>query len=129
MLTKTMVAALLVTLGAAGYVGAASPHMLARFDAGAMQPSYGGQSPTRLDAASEPPHSPAPAPKYAMVDGHLHFFNVVQETFGLDALFNALDQAGVTETVVLGMPLVKTWEEGDATRPTYYLDNDSTQRW
>jgi predicted metal-dependent TIM-barrel fold hydrolase len=64
-----------------------------------------------------------------MVDGHLHFLNFVQETLGMDALFSALDRAGVTEAVVLGMPLVKTWDEGDATRPTYYLDNDSRTYW
>jgi hypothetical protein len=64
-----------------------------------------------------------------MVDGHLHFLDFVQETLGMDALFAALDRAGVAEAVVLGMPLVKTWDEGDTTRPTYYLDNDSRTYW
>jgi hypothetical protein len=95
----------------------------------ALRPSYGGQSSTRLNAASESTDSPAPAPRYTMVDGHLHYLNFVQETLGMDALFNALDHAGVTEAVILGMPLVKTWDEGDARRPTYYLDNDSRTYW
>jgi predicted metal-dependent TIM-barrel fold hydrolase len=82
----------------------------------------GGQSPPA-------PNSPAPARRYTIVDGHLHFLNFVQETSGMDALFNALDRTGVTEAVVLGMPLVKTWDEGDAIRPTYYLDNDSRTYW
>jgi len=95
----------------------------------ALQPGYGGQSPIGLNPPPQPPNSPVPAPRYTMVDGHLHFFNFVQETSGMDALFNALDHAGVAEAVVLGMPLVKTWDEGDARRPTYYLDNDSRTYW
>jgi hypothetical protein len=95
----------------------------------AASPSVQGQSANDRRTPPERRDSPAPAPRYTMVDGHLHFLNFVQETFGMDALFNALDHAGVTEAVVLGMPLVKTWDEGDATRPTYYLDNDSRTYW
>jgi predicted metal-dependent TIM-barrel fold hydrolase len=93
-------------------------------------PSVQGQS--AIDARAATPEQRdglVPAPRYAMVDGHLHFLNFVQETLGMDALFAALDQAGVAEAVVLGMPLVKTWDEGDTTRPTYYLDNDSRTYW
>lgn len=70
-----------------------------------------------------------PAPRYKIADGRLHFFNFVQETSGMDAFFKAMDDAGVAESVVLGMPLVKTWDEGDAKRPTYYMDNDSRTYW
>jgi hypothetical protein len=31
--------------------------------------------------------------------------------------------------VVIGMPVVKKWDEGDAQRPTYYLDNDARTYW
>jgi len=93
-------------------------------------PSVQGQS--AIDARAATPERRdglGPAPRYAMVDGHLHFLNFVQETLGMDALFAALDHAGVAEAVVLGMPLAKTWDEGDTTRPTYYLDNDSRTYW
>jgi predicted TIM-barrel fold metal-dependent hydrolase len=70
-----------------------------------------------------------PAPRYAIVDGHLHFLSFVQETGGMDAFFKAMDDTGVTESVVIGMPVVKEWDEGDAKRPTYYLDNDSRTYW
>ncbi len=73
--------------------------------------------------------TPGPAPRYKIADGHLHFLNFVQETSGMDAFFKAMDDAGVAESVVLGMPLVKTWDEGDAKRPTYYMDNDSRTYW
>jgi hypothetical protein len=73
--------------------------------------------------------APKPAPKYAIVDGHLHFLNFVQETAGMDAFFKAMDDTGVTESAVIGMAVVKKWDEGDAQRPTYYLDNDSRTYW
>jgi len=70
-----------------------------------------------------------PAPKYQIVDGHFHFLSFVQETGGMDAFFKAMDDTGVTESAVIGMPVVKEWDEGDARRPTYYLDNDSRTYW
>ena len=68
-------------------------------------------------------------PKYALVDGHLHFLNFVQETDGMAKFLKAMDDTGVAESVVIGMPVVKQWDEGDAKRPTYYLDNDSRTYW
>jgi len=47
----------------------------------------------------------------------------------MGAFFKAMDDTGVTESVVIGMPVVKEWDEGDAKRPTYYLDNDSRTYW
>jgi predicted TIM-barrel fold metal-dependent hydrolase len=72
---------------------------------------------------------PKPAPRYEIVDGHLHFLSFVQETDGMAAFFKAMDDTGVTESAVIGMPVVKEWDEGDAKRPTYYLDNDSRTYW
>jgi hypothetical protein len=69
------------------------------------------------------------APKYQITDGHFHFLNFVQETAGMDALFKALDDTGVTDSMISGMSLVKKWDEGDAKRPGYYLDNDSRAYW
>lgn len=71
----------------------------------------------------------AEKPRYEIVDAHLHFLNFVQETAGMDLFFNAMNDTGVTESVVIGMPVVKKWDEGDAKRPTYYLDNDSRTYW
>jgi hypothetical protein len=68
-------------------------------------------------------------PRYQIVDGHLHFLSFVQETAGMDAFLKAMDDTGVAESVVIGMPVVKKWDEGDARRPTYYLDNDSHVYW
>ena len=75
-------------------------------------------------------HAAAPdQPRYALVDGHFHLLNFVQETAGAGAFLRAMDEAGVTESVVIGMPLVKKWDEGSEKRPGYYLDNDSRVYW
>jgi len=71
----------------------------------------------------------AQEPKYQIVDGHFHFLSFVQETDGMPKFLKAMDDTGVTESVVIGMPVVKQWDEGDAKRPTYYLDNDSPTYW
>ncbi|MGA2182676.1 MAG: amidohydrolase family protein [Bryobacteraceae bacterium] len=71
----------------------------------------------------------AQAPRYEIVDGHLHFLNFVQDTAGMDAFFKAMDDTGVVESAVIGMPVVKKWDEGDEKRPTYYLDNDARTYW
>ena len=42
-----------------------------------------------IAAAAAP--QPKPAPKYELVDGHLHFLNFVQETAGMDAFLKAMD--------------------------------------
>jgi hypothetical protein len=81
------------------------------------------------------PSHPSPASgtksgsKYAVVDCHLHYLNFVQETAGMDALFKAMDDTGVTESAVIGMPVVKKWDESEEKRPTYYLDNDAHTYW
>jgi Amidohydrolase len=71
----------------------------------------------------------AQEPKYPIVDGHLHFLNFVQETDGMAKFLKAMDETGVAESAVIGMAVVKKWDEGDAKRPTYYLDNDSRTYW
>src|ERR1035438_1136615 len=68
-----------------------------------------------LSIAASAADAPKPAPKYELVDGHLHFLSFVQETDGMDAFLKAMDDTGVTESVVIGMPVVKKWDEGDET--------------
>jgi amidohydrolase family protein len=75
------------------------------------------------------PAALAQEPKYSIVDGHLHFLNFVQETDGMVKFLKAMDDTGVAESAVIGMAVVKKWDEGDAKRPTYYLDNDSRTYW
>ena len=55
-----------------------------------------------LSIAAASAEEPKPAPKYEIVDGHLHFLNFVQETAGMDQFFKAMDDTGVVESVVIG---------------------------
>jgi len=80
-------------------------------------------------SASPPSAIPAAKPKYEIVDGHFHFLDFVQETKGMDAFFQAMDKAGVSEAQIMGMPLVKKWDDWVEKRPKYYLDNDSRVYW
>jgi len=82
-------------------------------------PAPGGAAPDETNST----------PKYQIFDGHIHFLNFVQESAGMSAFLKAMDDTGVTESVVLGMPMVKKWDEEIARRPTYYLDNDSRTYW
>jgi hypothetical protein len=83
----------------------------------------------QYSAKAPSPATQTHAAKYALVDGHLHFLNFVQETAGMDAFFQAMDDTGVVESVVIGMPVVKTWEASEEKRPTYYLDSDARTYW
>ena len=67
--------------------------------------------------------------KYEIVDGHFHFLSFVQKTAGMDAFFKAMDDTGVVESVVIGMPVVKIWDEWEQNQPTYYLDDDARVYW
>lgn len=64
-----------------------------------------------------------------LADNHVHLYDFVAETDGAAALVAAMDRAGVSDAVVFGMPLVKTWSEDDPARPGYYLDSDSLCYW
>lgn len=63
--------------------------------------------------------------KYAFVDSHLHYLDFIQGTDGLEALTKAMDQAGVGQAVLFGMPMVKQWSPSSPNKPAYYLSNDA----
>ncbi len=69
------------------------------------------------------------APKYQIVDGHFHLLNFVQETDGIEAFLKIMDTTGVPESIIIGMPVVKQWDDSQKDRPTYYLDDDARTYW
>lgn len=79
--------------------------------------------------SSRAPYAAERSVKYEIVDGHFHFLSFVQGTAGMDAFFKAMDDTGVVESAVLGMPVVKNWEEWQDKQPTYYLDDDARVYW
>ena len=83
------------------------------------------------NAAPAPARKPEEnaAPKYQIVDGHFHLLNFVQETDGIEAFLKVMDATGVPESIIIGMPVVKEWEDSQTDRPTYYLDDDARTYW
>ena len=65
------------------------------------------------------------APRYNILDSHLHFLDFTQNSDGFPALTKAMDASGVSEAVVFGMPMVKKWDCLMQTNPVYYMSNDS----
>ena len=63
-------------------------------------------------------------PKYEVLDSHLHFLDFLQTTDGFKNLTNAMDAAGVKDSILFGMPMSKMWDENSEIPPTYYLSND-----
>lgn len=64
-------------------------------------------------------------PRYDIIDSHLHFLDFTQDSDGFPSLVRAMDAAGVSESVVFGMPMAKKWDYLMKERPAYYLSNDS----
>ncbi len=67
--------------------------------------------------------------KYHLCDCHLHLADFLQHTDGAKAALAAMDAAGIDDTMVCGMPLVKEWSPSAQIQPQYYLDDDSRCYW
>ena len=65
------------------------------------------------------------APRYNIVDSHLHFLDFTQDSDGFPPLVKAMDKCGVSEAVIFGMPMTKKWDYIMKEKPTYYMSNDS----
>ena len=75
-----------------------------------------------VPAESQPASTAAERP---LNDAHCHYVNFVQDTDGMAVLLKTMDESGVRNIVLFGLPLVKKWEAADTKRPTYYNDNDA----
>ncbi len=63
--------------------------------------------------------------KYEILDSHLHYLDFLQKTDGFTPLIKAMDDSGVKDAIIFGMPMAKQWDETMKNAPTYYLSNDS----
>ncbi len=62
---------------------------------------------------------------FPVVDAHIHRVDFLQESQGLPALAERMDEAGITSSVVFGLPVVKKWASWEPDRPLYYLDDNA----
>lgn len=115
----------LSALGAAGC--ATNPPQIAD---SVLTPTIQDQAPapaTRAEPTASATQSSAEP--YRLADCHLHLVDFLQRTDGIKACLAAMDQSGVTEAMVCGMPLVKEWPQEERLRPEYYLEDDSRCYW
>ena len=71
----------------------------------------------------------APARDYRFSDAHVHYLDFFQESEGMDALFAAMDAAGVEHVMLSGIPVAKKWHEDEPKRPRYYAGDDAGVYW
>ena len=67
--------------------------------------------------------------KYHVSDCHFHLVDFLQHTQGVKAALAAMNRAGVDDTMLCGMPLVKEWSRNEPVQPGYYLDDDARCYW
>ncbi len=63
--------------------------------------------------------------RYDVIDSHLHYTDFLESTDGFPSLVKAMDLAGVSKSVIFGMPIAKQWDSTMTQAPSYYLSNDS----
>ncbi len=71
----------------------------------------------------------AELPRYPITDCHLHLVDFLQNGDDLTTLLQQMDAAGVKQTMVCGMPLVKKWDAADLVPPKRYRDTKAPCYW
>src|SRR5690606_41809860 len=67
----------------------------------------------------------AGARDYRFSDAHVHYVDFFQESDGMDALFAAMDEAGVEHVMLAGIPVAKKWHENEPKLPRYYAGDEA----
>ena len=71
----------------------------------------------------------AQARDYRYSDAHLHYVDFFQESEGMPALLEAMDAAGIDQSMISGIPVAKKWHEDEPKRPRYYAGDDAEAYW
>ncbi|MFV0279072.1 MAG: amidohydrolase family protein [Parahaliea sp.] len=66
---------------------------------------------------------------YRYSDAHLHRVDFFQQGEPLPQLLKAMDAAGVGDSMVSGMALMKKWQEDEPKRPDTYAGDDAATYW
>ena len=59
------------------------------------------------------------------VDAHLHYVDFMQQSDGSEAMLAAMDEAGVEDAWLFGLPVVKKWQQDAPRRPRYSLGDEA----
>ncbi|HUO81781.1 MAG TPA: amidohydrolase family protein [Gammaproteobacteria bacterium] len=68
-------------------------------------------------------------PDHRFSDAHLHFVDYFQESEGMDALFEAMDEARVDHAMLSGMAVKKKWAASEPQKPEYVFGDDAGVYW
>ncbi len=75
------------------------------------------------------PLAAAHARDYIYSDAHLHYVDFFQETQGMQALLEAMDDNRIEQAMISGIPVAKKWHEDEPKRPRYYAGDDAGAYW
>ncbi|MEI7688133.1 MAG: amidohydrolase family protein [Planctomycetota bacterium] len=64
-------------------------------------------------------------PAHSLVDSHVHLVDFLQDSDGVHALLEQMDDANIARAVVFGLPVVKKWNAFEPREPRYYLDDNA----
>lgn len=73
--------------------------------------------------------SHASARTYSYADAHQHYVDFLQQSQGIEALVQAMDEAGVSSSMLSGLSVVKKWDANEPKRPIYYMGDDAALYW
>jgi hypothetical protein len=68
-----------------------------------------------------------PAVRYA--DAHVHLVDFSQRGDGTEALLDAMNAGGITDVIVMGIPVMKQWHEDAPKRPRFYQSDEAQVYW
>lgn len=63
------------------------------------------------------------------VDSHVHLVDFFQDSEGIPALVESMNQGQISHSVVMGIPVAKQWHENEPQRPRYYAGDDAPVYW
>ncbi|WP_092284398.1 amidohydrolase family protein [Halopseudomonas sabulinigri] len=72
---------------------------------------------------------PLLARDYTYTDAHLHYVDFFQESAGMPALIEQMDEKRVEHVMLSGIPVAKKWSENEPKRPRYYAGDDGSAYW
>lgn len=75
------------------------------------------------------PVSPAAFAERQYADAHLHYVNFFQESDGIDAVIEQMDDNNISDSVLMGLPIVKMWAASEPKRPEYVFADDAKVYW
>lgn len=69
------------------------------------------------------------ASERSYIDSHVHLVDFFQDSEGIPALIDNMDQGNISHSVIMGIPVAKQWHEDEPQKPRYYAGDDAPVYW